>query len=454
MTTQFRSYNGAWRVASDQLHRTGDTVTVTRRNGSDSTVIIGNQIAHDPNLDLPYLYEFTDMRVARGAQAAEHTVVVPNAERLFALFERAASHREANRTGRGIAVRFQLSNTARGLRIEANARGQLMALSDQRMSTGRRMRYGSLDRDGRFRGNVGPTEIERIIFNEVADVLQRFAADPAGYAGAHGQATGNCCFCGRGLTDERSVAVGYGPICADYYGLPWGDATAPAFDVQQGSRQLERLTDNAGRENAFDNLVSDIHDDRLAAAAVARVQDLPSGTPVDPRHTNAQGEIINRTLYGIETATGEQLDAWGRQYAVERQFMSDLDYRHAILQSMRRMAQPDDMDTSWTISAVAAELVPAGAPVTVDRIRPDQVVTTVRRVRPAATPPAVAPAPPRSVRPRAPRLTGLRNAQPQGQRVPEDETVTTVVRAVRRDPNTPLEEDDFVWPPRNTGSNV
>lgn len=31
-----------------------------------------------------------------------------------------------------------------------------------------------------------------------------------------------CVFCGRDLTDERSIAAGYGEICADYHGLPWG----------------------------------------------------------------------------------------------------------------------------------------------------------------------------------------------------------------------------------------
>lgn len=33
--------------------------------------------------------------------------------------------------------------------------------------------------------------------------------------------TNNCCFCKRELTDEISVKVGYGPICAEYFGLPW-----------------------------------------------------------------------------------------------------------------------------------------------------------------------------------------------------------------------------------------
>ena len=51
--------------------------------------------------------------------------------------------------------------------------------------------------------------------------LQRFAADPAGVAAEHGKLTGRCCFCNLGLKDERSTSVGYGPTCAENYGLPY-----------------------------------------------------------------------------------------------------------------------------------------------------------------------------------------------------------------------------------------
>lgn len=31
-----------------------------------------------------------------------------------------------------------------------------------------------------------------------------------------------CCFCGTQITSKDSLAVGYGPICAEKFGLPWG----------------------------------------------------------------------------------------------------------------------------------------------------------------------------------------------------------------------------------------
>lgn len=56
----------------------------------------------------------------------------------------------------------------------------------------------------------------------VTDVLKRFSADPVAQASAHGHLTGKCCFCNRTLTDERSTAAGYGPVCASHFGLEWG----------------------------------------------------------------------------------------------------------------------------------------------------------------------------------------------------------------------------------------
>lgn len=42
-------------------------------------------------------------------------------------------------------------------------------------------------------------------------------------AAAFGHLYGICAFCARTLTDERSIHVGYGPVCADNQGLPWGE---------------------------------------------------------------------------------------------------------------------------------------------------------------------------------------------------------------------------------------
>ena len=54
----------------------------------------------------------------------------------------------------------------------------------------------------------------------IARRLAELAANPARVAAEHGRLTGRCCFCNTALSDERSTAVGYGPTCADHFGLP------------------------------------------------------------------------------------------------------------------------------------------------------------------------------------------------------------------------------------------
>jgi hypothetical protein len=76
--------------------------------------------------------------------------------------------------------------------------------------------FGYIGTDGEFHESVKCTR-------EVSTLLSNFDHDPAGVAKAHADLVGSCCFCGLTLTDQRSISVGYGPICAGNHGLPWGD---------------------------------------------------------------------------------------------------------------------------------------------------------------------------------------------------------------------------------------
>lgn len=78
-----------------------------------------------------------------------------------------------------------------------------------------------------YLGKISPTgeyhKARGAVMEGVADAIREFAANPEKAASAYGHSVGQCCFCGLGLTDERSVKVGYGPICAEKYGLSWGE---------------------------------------------------------------------------------------------------------------------------------------------------------------------------------------------------------------------------------------
>lgn len=85
--------------------------------------------------------------------------------------------------------------------------------------------YGQMDfwlgrvyKDGQWQHREIPADLQ----TQVSSLLTRLAENPAKVAAEHGHLTGNCCFCNRPLDDPRSTTVGYGPVCAKHFSLPWG----------------------------------------------------------------------------------------------------------------------------------------------------------------------------------------------------------------------------------------
>ena len=74
--------------------------------------------------------------------------------------------------------------------------------------------FGRIDTTGEFFATRSATQT-------VCEAVKEFSDDPAGTAGKYGRLTGGCSFCKHGLTDSRSLAVGYGPVCARNFGLVW-----------------------------------------------------------------------------------------------------------------------------------------------------------------------------------------------------------------------------------------
>jgi hypothetical protein len=72
--------------------------------------------------------------------------------------------------------------------------------------------YGRVMPDGKFFAG-------RDFTDEIGEMLNAMSADPKGSAAAQGHLTGRCCFCRKMLSDDKSIKLGYGPVCAKKFGL-------------------------------------------------------------------------------------------------------------------------------------------------------------------------------------------------------------------------------------------
>jgi hypothetical protein len=67
----------------------------------------------------------------------------------------------------------------------------------------------------------------------IAEFLTEMAQDPAATATKYGKLSGKCMFCNSALTDENSTAAGFGPVCADNWGLKSQWKNAAKYKEQQ-----------------------------------------------------------------------------------------------------------------------------------------------------------------------------------------------------------------------------
>lgn len=159
-----------------------------------------------------WLERLCDRTEGREPAPKKEAVDVGDLSGVIALFDQAAKHLKfpAVVLGEGDAtIRLTVAGPT------SKAPGTINVTSPGPFET--RTWYGRIDRTGKLSQSS-----KAALPDGAVDRLRRFAADPVAVAAEHGRKTGACCFCARELTDQRSVAVGYGPICADHFGLPWG----------------------------------------------------------------------------------------------------------------------------------------------------------------------------------------------------------------------------------------
>lgn len=74
---------------------------------------------------------------------------------------------------------------------------------------------GTLVKPGRVKWDMAKGMIHKLDHSTLTTAEQ---------AAAFGKLVGRCCFCSHAIDTPESTAVGYGPVCASNYGLPWGEA--------------------------------------------------------------------------------------------------------------------------------------------------------------------------------------------------------------------------------------
>ena len=161
-----------------------------------------------------------------------------------------------------------------------------------------RERFGRINAQGQYLRGCDATPA-------VQEMVGSFGSNPVAIARAHGLATGSCCFCGLTLTDARSVAVGYGPICAQHYGLPWGDERASSVvTIDQVERRMNAIVQEGDREEA-----------RLAAAREHRQRLIEEGMARGAQETErrqaavrarAAQEAMRRSQISRATGTAQE----------------------------------------------------------------------------------------------------------------------------------------------------
>jgi hypothetical protein len=200
----YSKLNGQWAIRSANPALAGQTVTVTKRDGASKQVLLGAKVGEG----------FGDTYYAIAERPQPAGQVVGDLSALIAMFDRARRH-----------LRFP-KIVMDGFRVgvagpRAKQPGSLTITAAEKNDQGERAWFGRVTLAGEF-------QPARDVPNTAAigDKLRALAADPARVAAEHGRLHGACCFCNIPLRDERSTAMGYGPDCADNFGLPWGARAA------------------------------------------------------------------------------------------------------------------------------------------------------------------------------------------------------------------------------------
>lgn len=122
--------------------------------------------------------------------------------------------------------------TSYNITLAYNKKGQINITNGEKYGHSDNVWYGRINDAVQNYTLYQPNANGKRLNDAIADILLEFNNNPPAFAKIYSQETGQCMFCRRKLTNPQSVVVGYGPICADNFGLPWGDVEMACEAVQ------------------------------------------------------------------------------------------------------------------------------------------------------------------------------------------------------------------------------
>lgn len=83
--------------------------------------------------------------------------------------------------------------------------------------------YIAIKVDGEYVGKLVSADAPILLYSakELLPEIDTVLSSPISESALRGKEYGRCCFCSRELDNEGSIQHGYGPICAEKWGLPW-----------------------------------------------------------------------------------------------------------------------------------------------------------------------------------------------------------------------------------------
>jgi hypothetical protein len=149
-------------------------------------------------------------------------------------------------------VRIDLDGTKFTLKLagpRSRNKGSVSVAESHRFGEGRF--FGWIRSDGTFerRGCCG---------QDVVDLLQRIAVDPATQISEIGKEAGMCCYCWAPLSQVQSKLAGCGKTCADNYGAWYPNAAETREQVAEHPEVLVGATDAERWEDSAPPLTRDV----------------------------------------------------------------------------------------------------------------------------------------------------------------------------------------------------